>query len=93
VLNAIEALEGRPDARVRLESLLDGMGRPMLRVIDNGPGIDPDVQERIFVPFFTTKRTGSGIGLSLARQIARLHGGTLTVQSEPGKETVFTIRL
>jgi two-component system, NtrC family, nitrogen regulation sensor histidine kinase NtrY len=93
VLNAIEALDGRPDPRVQLESLLDGMGRPMLRVIDNGPGIDPDVQERIFVPFFTTKRTGSGIGLSLARQIARLHGGSLTVQSDPGKETVFTIRL
>ena len=61
-------------------------------VRDNGPGILPEVRERIFVPFFTTKASGSGIGLSLSRQILRLHGGTLTVRSTPGVETVFVLR-
>ncbi len=68
--------------------------RRVLQVIDNGPGIPPDVQEKIFVPFFTTKEDGSGIGLSLSRQIMRLHGGALTVRSNPDSdaETVFTLR-
>lgn len=64
----------------------------MIEVADNGPGILPEVRERIFVPFFTTKPTGSGIGLSLSRQIMRLHGGTLSVRSAPGAETVFALR-
>jgi signal transduction histidine kinase len=50
------------------------------------------VQAKIFVPFFTTKDDGSGIGLSLSRQIMRLHGGTLSVRSAPGEETAFTLR-
>jgi two-component system, NtrC family, nitrogen regulation sensor histidine kinase NtrY len=93
VLNALEALEGRPESEIRLMAEIDEAGRSVLEVIDNGPGIDEDVQDRIFVPFFTTKRTGSGIGLSLSRQIVRLHGGSLTVRSEPGRETAFTLRL
>jgi len=93
VLNAAEALQDRTNGVIRLEASIDHGGRPLLKVIDNGPGIDAEVQERIFVPFFSTKRTGSGIGLSLARQIIRLHGGTLTVESSPDELTVFTIRL
>jgi len=61
-------------------------------VEDNGPGIPDDVQEKIFVPFFTTKEDGSGIGLSLSRQIMRLHGGSLSVRSEEGDGAVFTLR-
>jgi signal transduction histidine kinase len=61
-------------------------------VTDNGPGIIKEAINRIFVPFFTTKRTGSGIGLSLSRQIMQLHNGTLTVESEPDVKTVFTMR-
>ena len=63
-----------------------------IQVIDNGPGILKDVIDKIFVPFFTTKKEGSGIGLSLSRQIMRMHGGSLTAQSEPHVETNFTLR-
>ena len=92
VLNAIQAVEGRPNARIELRAHIDRRSRPVLQVADNGPGISPDVQEKIFVPFFTTKDDGSGIGLSLSRQIMRLHGGALTVRSDPDEETVFTLR-
>ncbi len=91
-LNAIQALEGQADARVELRARIDRRSRPVLQVADNGPGIPPDVQERIFVPFFTTKEDGSGIGLSLSRQIMRLHGGTLAVRSSAEHGTVFTLR-
>ncbi len=92
LLNAMQALEGRPDPRVELTSQMDGRGRVSIQVRDNGPGILDEVQERIFIPFFTTKQDGSGIGLSLSRQILRLHGGTINVQSRPDEETVFTLR-
>jgi signal transduction histidine kinase len=91
-LNAIQALEGQAGARVELRARIDRRSRPVLQVVDNGPGIPPDVQERIFVPFFTTKEDGSGIGLSLSRQIMRLHGGTLAVRSSAEDGTVFTLR-
>ena len=64
-----------------------------IRVTDNGPGIPSDLIEDIFVPFFTTKATGSGIGLSLSRQIIRMHGGELSVASQPYRETCFTVSL
>lgn len=64
-----------------------------LTVSDNGPGISPEVQERIFIPFFTTKQQGSGIGLALCRQIIQLHGGQINVSSKPGQGTVFSIIL
>lgn len=104
VLNALQATEApdaeapkaeAPDAgapRIALRARLGRQGRAVLEVADNGPGIPPDVQEKIFVPFFTTKAEGSGIGLSLSRQIMRVHGGTLGVRSAPGEETVFTLR-
>lgn len=60
---------------------------------DKGKGILPDVLERIFVPFFTTKSGGSGIGLSICKQIVTLHGGTITAASQPGKGSCFTIQL
>ncbi len=90
--NAVEALTGRSNARMDLSAKLDGRGRVVIRVQDNGPGILEDVQERIFIPFFTTKRDGSGIGLALSRQIMRVHRGTISVQSRPEEETVFTLR-
>ncbi len=61
-----------------------------IRIADNGPGIPPDILPHIFIPFFTTKEQGSGIGLSLSRQIMRGHGGSLSVHSLPGK-TVFSL--
>jgi nitrogen fixation/metabolism regulation signal transduction histidine kinase len=63
-----------------------------IEVIDNGPGIIKEAIDHIFVPFYTTKRTGSGIGLSLSRQIMQMHNGSITVESEPDVCTIFTLR-
>ena len=91
-LNAVEALAQTPGARVALRASAGPTGRPVVEVEDNGPGLLPEVQERAFVPFFSTKPGGSGIGLALAHRIARLHGGALTVESEPDVRTAFTLR-
>jgi nitrogen fixation/metabolism regulation signal transduction histidine kinase len=64
---------------------------PVISVRDNGIGIPDDLLENLFIPFFTTKEHGSGIGLSLSRQIMKLHGGTITVFSKPGIETIFSL--
>ena len=94
-LNALQAVEeddrARPP-RIAFRAYVDRRSRPVIQVEDNGPGIPDDVQEKIFVPFFTTKEDGSGIGLSLSRQILRLHGGSLSVRSEEGDGAVFTLR-
>jgi signal transduction histidine kinase len=71
---------------------LDERGRPVIQVRDNGSGIAEDNLDKVFVPFFSTKEGGSGIGLSLSRQIMRLHGGSITAASKPGLGTVFTLR-
>jgi signal transduction histidine kinase len=92
VLNSIQALEGRPDARIDLIARLDAASRTLIQVRDNGPGILEEVKDKIFIPFFTTRQDGSGIGLSLSRQIMRLHRGTISVQSRPEIETVFTLK-
>jgi len=89
--NAIDALKDIADARVRLSAFYNKRGRFTIQVSDNGPGILPDVLDKIFIPFFTTKQSGSGIGLALSRQIMRLHNGTITAYSEAEKETVFTL--
>lgn len=92
VRNAMQAVEGTPSAEVRLEATIGPRGRVVIQVIDNGPGIVEEAMEKIFIPFFTTKKEGSGIGLSLSREIMRQHGGTLTAISRPGLRTVFTLR-
>ncbi|NIM97376.1 MAG: GHKL domain-containing protein [candidate division Zixibacteria bacterium] len=92
MLNAMEALRGAPDPGIELVSRLDERGRVLITVADNGPGIRDEVKEKIFTPFFTTKEEGSGIGLSLCRQIMRLHKGTVSFKSVPDECTVFTLR-
>jgi two-component system nitrogen regulation sensor histidine kinase NtrY len=92
VVNAVHALEGHNVPEITLHARLNGRGRIELEVEDNGPGIPPEIQDRIFIPFFTTRKEGSGIGLSISRQIVRLHGGTLSVRSIPNARTVFTMR-
>jgi nitrogen fixation/metabolism regulation signal transduction histidine kinase len=67
--------------------------RPLIKVYDDGEGILPEVMDKIFVPFFTTKANGSGIGLSICRQIVNLHGGVISAQSVSGKGSCFTIQL
>jgi len=89
--NSVQALEGSSRKVIRIRGFYNKRGRPTIQVIDNGQGILGDVIDKIFIPFFTTKRSGSGIGLSLSRQILRLHGGTITAQSIPNKETIFTM--
>lgn len=91
IKNAIHACEGRNGATIRLLGTLNKRGRPIIEVIDNGPGILPEVLDNIFIPFFTTKSNGSGIGLSLSKQIMRKHEGNLTVNSIPEQETRFTL--
>ncbi len=92
LLNALHSLGKQENAWICLDAHLDGRGRINIQVKDNGPGIPAENMEKIFIPFYSTKEGGSGIGLSLSRQIMRLHRGSITAHSEPKKETVFTLR-
>ncbi len=92
LLNAIEATAGQVEPMIDMHARIDDRGRAVIKVSDNGPGIIADALEKIFVPFFSTKKGGSGIGLSLSRQIMRFHRGDLTVQSVPNEKTTFTMR-
>jgi len=90
MLNAEQAM---PDGgTLTLIGRCDG-DRVCLDVIDTGHGMTPDVLAKLFRPFHTTKQTGNGLGLPTARKIVVAHGGTIDVQSEPGRGTKFTIRL
>jgi two-component system, NtrC family, nitrogen regulation sensor histidine kinase NtrY len=89
--NAIHALEGRPSPTISMKGFLNKRGRVTIQVADNGEGILPEVLDKIFIPFFTTKPKGSGIGLSLSRQIMRLHGGSITAYSQPEQGTSLTL--
>jgi nitrogen fixation/metabolism regulation signal transduction histidine kinase len=93
IKNANQALQGQTNAKIDLNAFTDNQGRVVFQVVDNGPGIAPDIQEKIFIPFFTTKKEGSGIGLSLSRQIIRLHKGTISVSSDSKSGTIFTIKI
>lgn len=92
VKNSIEAFEDVAGPMISLTAQSNN-NQIIMEIADNGKGIPPDMLENIFVPFYTTKEKGSGIGLSLSRQIIRLHGGTMNVQSEPFSRTVFTIKI
>ena len=91
--NAEEACAEQPNPVVKITtSYLKEKHLLLISVSDNGCGILPDVQEKIFVPFFTTKQKGSGIGLSLCKQIMSLHGGSISVKSEEGVGSTFTLK-
>jgi signal transduction histidine kinase len=92
VKNSIEAFgEIKQSDTISLNALINPDGRIELTVKDNGPGMDADTLEKIFVPFFTTKESGSGIGLSLSRQIIRIHNGNITCDSSPGNGTTVSM--
>ena len=92
VKNSIEAFgKCKEDDFISLSACRDQDGRIVLTIKDNGPGMDADTLEKVFVPFFTTKETGSGIGLSLSRQIIRIHNGNITCDSAPGAGTTVTM--
>lgn len=92
IKNAIQAFDEQTDKRIELNAFTSDKGRPVISVRDNGPGIDPEAMEKIFIPFFSTKKTGSGIGLSLSRQIMRVHEGRITVNSKLGEGTEFLLK-
>ena len=90
ILNARDACEDQPDSKVSVfaEKLRDTV---VIKVMDNGKGIPAEILDTIFVPFFSTKKTGSGIGLSLSKQIMMLHHGRIQVMSDEGKGTVVSL--
>ena len=90
--NAIEATLDTENPRIDFTATVDNREQVILTVANNGPSISPEIADHIFIPFFTTKTGGSGVGLSLSRQIMRLHGGTLKYR--PGAEgtgSIFTM--
>jgi two-component system nitrogen regulation sensor histidine kinase NtrY len=92
LINSLHAVEGRKNAKIILQARLDGRSRIIIQVTDNGSGISKDNIDKVFIPFYSTKEIGSGVGLSLSRQIMRLHNGTISVQSKPKVETTITLR-
>lgn len=92
VKNSIHGLEGCLSGKIELLSYLDKRSRITIEVRDNGIGILPNVIDKIFIPFFTTRQSGSGIGLSLSKQIMKLHEGSISVVSTPNVKTAFTLK-
>jgi nitrogen fixation/metabolism regulation signal transduction histidine kinase len=91
IKNAIEALSGKKNGTIHLNAFYADIGT-LIQVEDNGVGISGDIIEEIFVPFYTTKENGSGIGLSLSKQIMQNHNGTIAVNSAIDKGTTFTLK-
>ncbi len=93
IKNALEAFREQPAPLIELQAYSTDNQRVTINVRDNGFGIEPEALEKIFIPFYTTKKTGSGIGLSLSRQILQQHNGQLVVNSEVNIGTVFSLVL
>jgi len=92
IKNAIQALKEEPDKNIVLSAFIKDNKHIIISVKDNGPGIDEEAQSKIFIPFYTTKKSGSGIGLSLSKQIMRQHLGTISVKSKLSEGTEFVLR-
>lgn len=91
IKNACESVQNQADRSIILRGICQGDMGTLIQVEDHGAGIIPEALERIFVPFYTTKKTGSGIGLAISRQIMNLHRGSLQAASVSGEKTVFTM--
>lgn len=91
LLNSTEAVKEVSNPRILLSAYITGNNKTVIKVSDNGIGISPELMEKIFVPFFSTRKTGSGIGLSLCKQIMMLHKGNIKVQSVVGEGTAFLL--
>lgn len=87
--NSMQSLEGKTDGQI--EVTLEVTDKLYIKLLDNGRGIPIELQEKIFVPFFTTKTEGTGIGLSLCRQIIKRHEGNLYLQESGQERTLFVI--
>ena len=90
--NAVDALAATPMPRIELRGSRNDQGKVLVQVIDNGSGIPPEHLDNIFVPFFTTKRSGTGVGLSVSRQIMQANHGFISVRSAAGEGCVFTLK-
>ena len=91
LLNAIEAVKGEEEPYISL-SAIETKDHVQLKIQDNGAGMSPEIQEQIFTPFFTTKKTGTGVGLTLSKQIMLMHGGNISVDSVEGEGSTFTLQ-
>lgn len=91
ILNAAEAVKEAASPRIQLSGYISTANKVVIKVADNGIGMSPDLMEKIFIPFFSTRKTGSGIGLSLCKQIMMLHKGSIKVQSVAGEGTAFSL--
>jgi two-component system, NtrC family, nitrogen regulation sensor histidine kinase NtrY len=91
IINAIDAVKEQTNPRITLSVFKNQEERAVIEIRDNGVGMSAELMDKIFVPFFTSKANGSGIGLSLSKQIMTLHKGTITVQSAEGKGTIFRL--
>src|SRR6476469_9420367 len=92
VVNAIEAIKDSPAPKIVLSAYVASNFRSIIKIADNGNGMPPELLDKIFVPFFSTKKNGSGIGLSLCKQIMMLHRGNVQVQSVEGEGTAFLLQ-
>jgi two-component system, NtrC family, nitrogen regulation sensor histidine kinase NtrY len=92
VVNAMEAVKDNPDPRIILSASNSNNRKILIKVSDNGFGMTEEILDKIFIPFFSTKKNGSGIGLSLCKQIMMLHKGNIQVQSKQGEGTAFTLQ-
>ncbi|MCD8270558.1 MAG: HAMP domain-containing histidine kinase [Parabacteroides sp.] len=90
IRNALQATANNPEPQISVEAGKEPASL-FIQVTDNGEGIPQDRLEDVFIPFYSTKKEGSGIGLPLSRRIMQLHGGELNINSEPGKKTVFRL--
>lgn len=92
LVNAIEAVKESEEPRLTLSAEVQSNNRTLVKVADNGMGMPPELLDKIFIPFFSTRKTGSGIGLSLCKQIMLLHKGNIQVQSSPGNGATFILQ-
>lgn len=92
LVNAIEAVKDKEEPRITLSAETQSNSRILVKVTDNGLGMPPELLDKIFIPFFSTRKTGSGIGLSLCKQIMLLHKGNIQAQSTEGKGASFILQ-
>src|SRR5688572_2298311 len=92
VVNAIEAVKDKPEPRIVLTAFVANNRKTVIKVADNGYGMAEELLDKIFIPFFSTKKSGSGIGLSLCKQIMMLHKGNIQVHSVEGEGTAFQLQ-
>ena len=89
--NAEHAVQGQLEAKVSVLARLNRHGRVVIEVSDNGPGVAPELADKVFVPFFTTRREGSGVGLALTRQVMLAHGGSVVLGRSDHGGAKFTL--